>query len=113
MVGAPLDRVATDVLGPLPWTPRGNRYILAVTDYFTRWTEVYAIPDQTASTCAYVLLEEFFMRYGFPLSLHSDQGKNYESQLMAELCEMLEIRKTRTSPGHQQAMDRLNALTGL
>ena len=99
-VGAPLDRVATDVLGPLPWTPRGNRYILAVTDYFTKWTEVYAIPDQSASTCAYILLEEFFMRFGFPLSLHSDQGKNYESRLMAELCEMLEIRKTRTSPGH-------------
>ena len=38
------------------------------------------------------------MRYGFPLSIHSTQGRNYESQIMTEMCKMLEIQKTRTSP---------------
>lgn len=37
--GAPWDLLATDILGPLPVTPRGNRYILGVTDYFTKWIE--------------------------------------------------------------------------
>ncbi len=50
-VGGPLDRLATDVLGPLPETKRGNRYILVVTDHFTRWVEIFPIPDQTAPTC--------------------------------------------------------------
>ena len=47
-VGDPLERVALDVLGPLPESERGNKYILVVADYFTKWTEAYAIPNQEA-----------------------------------------------------------------
>ncbi len=95
-----MDRLATDVLGPLPVTPRGNCYILLVTDHFTKWVEIFPIPDQTAATCADIILNEVIGRFGCPLTLHSDQGKNYESHLFAELCQLLEIRKTRTSPGN-------------
>ena len=96
--GAPWDRLATDILGPLPVTPRGNRYILGVTDYFTKWIEVFPVPNQTAETCANVILNEVICRYGCPLSIHSDQGRNFESDIFQELCQLLEIRKTRTSP---------------
>ena len=99
-VGVPMDRLATDILGPLPLTPRGNQYILLVTDYFTKWVEFFPVPDQTATTCAEVILNEVIARFGCPLNLHSDQGKNYESRVFAELCQLLEIRKTRTSPGN-------------
>ena len=61
LVGAPLDRIGTDILGTLPLTPRGNRYISGVTDYFTKWVEIFTIPDFTAATCAHVLVEEVFM----------------------------------------------------
>ncbi len=96
--GAPLDRLATDVLGPLPETKRGNRYILVVTDHFTKWVEIFPIPDQTAVTCADRILNEVVARYGCPYDLHSDQGRNYESGIFQELCRLLEVRKTRTSP---------------
>ena len=43
-VGAPFDRLSTDYLGPLPPTPRGNRYILLATCAFTKWVEI--IPFQ-------------------------------------------------------------------
>ena len=56
-VGAPLERVALDVLGPLPTTERGNKYILVIADYFTKWTESYSIPDQEAVTVATKLVE--------------------------------------------------------
>ena len=99
-VGAPLDRLATDILGPLPETPRGNKYVLVVTDHFTKWVEVFAIPDQTAQTIANAILDEVIARFGCPLSLHSDQGANFNGELIAELCKLLEIRKTRTSVYH-------------
>lgn len=101
--GAPWDRLATDILGPLPLTPRGNRYILTITDYFTKWVEVFPVPDQTATTCAQLILNEIISRYGCPLSIHTDQGRNYESDLFHELCELLEIKKTRTSPKNPKA----------
>ena len=94
----PLDRLATDILGPFPESTKGNKYILAVTDYFTKWVEIYAILDQSAITCAKVILDEFIGRYGCPYNIHSDQGRNYESTVFTELCRLLEIRKTQTSP---------------
>ena len=96
--GAPLDRLCIDVLGPFPLTPRKNRYILVITDSFSKWVEIHPIPDETASTCARILLNEVICRYGCPLDLHSDQGRNFQSNIFKELCEMLEIRKTRSSP---------------
>ena len=90
-VGAPLDRLSTDVSGPFPLTSRGNRYILTVTDHFTRWVEIFAIPDQTAETCANKIFNDVVARYGCPYELLSDQGRNYESSLFKELCRLLEI----------------------
>ncbi len=78
-------------------TPRKNKYILVVTDHFTKWVEIFAVPDQSAETTARVILNEVIARYGAPLSIHSDKGANYESKIFAELCQLLEIRKTRTT----------------
>lgn len=101
-VGAPIERVAMDILGPLPETDNGNKYVLVVGDYFTKWIESYPLPDQEAETVARVLVQEFICRYGIPRELHSDQGRNFESNVMAEICRMLGIKKTRTCPLHPQ-----------
>ena len=101
-VGGPLDRVATDILGPLPKSAKGNTHILVVTDHFTKWAEILPIKDTTAETCADYLLNEVFARFGTPLTIHSDQGSNYESKIIADLCHLLDTRKTRTSPGRPQ-----------
>ena len=103
VVGAPMERVAVDILGPLPLTDQGNRYLLVAMDYFTKWPEVYPLPDQEASTIARVLVEGFFCRFGLPLELHTDQGGNFESRLFAEVCRLLGIEKTRTTPAYPQS----------
>ena len=97
-VGAPLERVAIDVLGPLTETHQGNQYILVVGDYWTKWMEAYAMEDQQAETVAAKLVDEFVCRFGVPMELHSDQGRNFESAVFQEMCKLLGITKTRTTP---------------
>ena len=72
-------------------------YILVVTDHFTKWVEIVAIPDQSAETTARTILNEVIARFGSPISIHSDLGSNYESRIFRELCDLLEIKKSRTS----------------
>ncbi|KAK2919988.1 hypothetical protein Q8A73_002192 [Channa argus] len=103
LVGAPMERVGMDILGPFPTTKAGNRYILVAMDYFTKWPEAYAVPDQTATTAAQRLVEDMFSRFGVPEELHSDQGRNFKSWLFAEVCQRLGVRKTRTTPLHPQS----------
>ena len=102
-VGVAMERIALDVMGPLPETDSGNKYILVVGDYFTKWTEAYALPNQEAKTVATVMMEEFVCRYGVPLQIHTDQGRNFESALFKEVCRLLNIDKTRTTALHPQS----------
>lgn len=103
LVGAPLERIAIDVLGPLPETEIGNKYLLIAQDYFTKWVEAYALPNQEAVTVAEVLVREFVSRFGVPMVLHSDQGRNFESAVFSEMCALLGVEKTRTTPLHPQS----------
>jgi transposase InsO family protein len=102
-VGAPLDRVAIDVLGELPETSNGNRYLIVISDYFTKWVQAHAVPDYTAYTTAEVFVREFATRMGLPRQLHTDQGGNFESTLFKGVCQLLGIHKTRTTPYHPQS----------
>lgn len=102
-VGGPLERIAVDVVGPLPETNNGNKYILVIGDYWTKWTEAYAVPDQSAETVAKKVVEEFVFRFGIPKELHSDQGRNFESNVFSEMCRLLGIAKTRTTPYRPQS----------
>jgi transposase InsO family protein len=102
-VGYPMERLATDILGEFPVTEKGNRYILVVADYFTKWTEAFPMPNMEAQTVAKLITEEVICRFGTPGCIHSDQGRQYESLLFSEVCKHLQIRKTRTTPYHPQS----------
>lgn len=107
----PIERIATDIAGPFPTSERGNRYILEVGDYFTKFTEAYPVENITAETVADVMFRAWIKRYGCPVEVHSDQGKQYESNLFLELCRMLQINKTRTTPLHPRSdgmIERMN-----
>ncbi|CAK1595807.1 unnamed protein product [Parnassius mnemosyne] len=102
-VGAPWERIAIDVAGPFPETESGNKYFMVEMDYFTKWPEVFAIPNQEASTVADKLVHEVFCRFGVPLEIHSDQGRNFESQIFQETCRVMGTQKTRTTSYHPQS----------
>ena len=99
----PMQRVAVDIVGPFPETDRGNLYVLVAADYFTRWVEAYAIPYQEAATVASKLVDEMFCHFSIPEQLHSDQGRQFESSVMQEVGQILQIHKIRTTPYNPQS----------
>lgn len=66
IVSSPFERVAVDIVRPLPTTTQGNRYMLVIMDYFSKWPEVHAIPNQEATTVAQAMVECWVSRYGVP-----------------------------------------------
>ncbi|KAI8519844.1 hypothetical protein Bbelb_031010 [Branchiostoma belcheri] len=97
----PFQVVATDITY-MPLSSAGNKYVLVVSDVFTKYVNLYPIPKQDAATVADKLFRDFVGQHGVPDQIHSDQGSQFESQLVAELCARLQISKTRTSPYHPQ-----------
>ena len=80
-------------------------------DYFTKWYEAISLPDQRAETTADALLKHWICRFGCPRSIHTDQGRNFESDLLQQLMRRLEINKTRTTSFHPQinaVIERMN-----
>ncbi|KRX14614.1 Retrovirus-related Pol polyprotein from transposon [Trichinella nelsoni] len=75
---------------------------MVVTDYFTRWVEAYALPNQKAETVARKLVQQFVCRFGTPMKLLSDQGTQFQGRLVTELCKLLGIEKIRTTAYHPQ-----------
>ncbi|XP_064647071.1 uncharacterized protein K02A2.6-like [Lineus longissimus] len=95
-----MERLHIDILGPFTPSDKNNVYVLSMIDQFTKWIECAALPQQNAQVVAEELLVRFITTFGCPLHLHSDRGRQFEGQLFQELCRVLEITKTRTTPYH-------------
>ncbi len=109
--GTPLEKVHIDFLGPLPMSKKGNQFILVIVDNFTKWIECLPLPFQTAEITARAAVNGFFARFGYPAQLVSDQGRNFESSLFAEMCRLLHIKKSRTTayrPSANGQAERMN-----
>ena len=72
----PFEVVGVDILGPLPRTVTGNRYIAVMVDRFSRWVELAPVTDITAGTVADAVVDRIVLRYGCPTTLLSDSGRN-------------------------------------
>ena len=101
-----------DILGPFPPSESGNRYVLLMIDQFTKWVEIHAIPDQTAVHTAKIAVDNFFSRFGAPLQIHTDQGKNFDGHVMKALCSLYRITKTTQLHIVPPPMVRLNVTIG-
>ena len=108
----PFHKIGMDVVGPLPTSNKGNKYLLVATDYLTKWPEAMALPDQTASTIAQAYLDLIVCRHGAPETLITDRGRNFTSKLMAELCKLTQTNKVFTTSFHPQTDGLCEKLNG-
>lgn len=97
----PLDLVCMDFLSIEP-DSNNTENVLVITDHYTRYAQAFPTKDQKASTVAKVLLEKYFVHYGLPKRMHSDQGRDFESRLVHEVLSSLGVEKSRTTPYHPQ-----------
>ena len=101
IISEPFSRVAMDLIGPLPKSRSGHRYILVLCDYATRYPEAVPLRNIDAEHVAEELVK-VISRVGIPREILSDQGSNFMSQLLTELYNLLHVKRIRTSPYHPQ-----------
>lgn len=87
----------------MPKTTQGIQLILGLSDHFSRWADALPIPDATVPTLAKILDERVFAYMGLPEQLHSDQGAQFTSNPMVELCLLWRVNKTLTTLYHPQS----------
>jgi len=100
LIETPFQRVSVDLVGPIaPATDRGNRYILTLVDYATRYPEACVLKNIEAETVAEALVT-MFTRVGIPMEILSDQGTQFMSNVMKEVSRLLSMTQLVTTPYH-------------
>ena len=95
-------RIAMDIVGPLSLSRLGNRYVLVICDYGTKYPEAVPLKSIDAKAVAEELMV-IFSRVGIPREILTDQGSNFQAQLLRKLYHLLHIDALRTSPYHPQS----------
>jgi len=98
LMNEPFERVSIDLIGPInPVSNQGNKYILTVVDFATRYPEAIALPNIETETIAEALFG-VFSRIGFPKEILSDRGAQFTSGIMNEVCRLISVKQKFTSP---------------
>ena len=100
-VSSPLELVCMDFLSIEP-DGKGVKDVLVITDHFTKYAIAVPTKNQTAKVVAEALWDNLISIYGWPERLHSDQGRDFQSKVIVELCKIGNITKSRTTPYHPQ-----------
>jgi len=99
-----------DILGSFPTTSSGNKYLIIV-DCFTKWVEAFSLKNIRAKIVAEIFLSQVVSRYGIPLEIYTDQGRNFESKLFLKLMEILGIKRTSLHPQSGQVEQQHQTIT--
>lgn len=101
--GRPFQQVGMDFIGPFTKSKAGNRYIVVITDYHTKWVEAVACPAATAAEAARAFVEQIVLRHGAPEKVISDRGQHFVANLTEEIFRLVGSEHATTTAYHPQA----------
>ena len=93
-----------DILGPLPRTEREKRFLLVITDWFSKLTAVVPLRTTNAYSEAIAFCEAWIFKYGPPESVLTDNSKQFASRFLQSVCQLLGLSNVYTSAYHPQAV---------
>ena len=111
ITSTPFQRVAVDLVGPLPLTKKKNRFILTLVDTCSMWPEAIPLPSIDSRRVADALVQ-IFTRLGFPEQILTDNGSQFTGKLMKEVYEILRVQHITTSVYHPQANGQVERFNG-
>lgn len=84
-----MERITVNILGELPETEEGNRYILVIVDYLTKWMKCFQMKNMSSETVMKTIVEKIVARFGIPSKIHSNQGSQFEGKLFHDMRRLL------------------------
>jgi hypothetical protein len=102
IIPKPFYHIGIDVLGPLPTTLQGNRYIILSVDLFSKWPEAHAVANADALNVCQFLYDDVICRHGVPQEITSDRGSEFCNELLATLYQTYQIKHIKTTAYHPQ-----------
>ena len=108
----PNQLLGIDFCGPFPTISQDNRYVLCLTDYYTKYVVAIALPVGTAAATATAIFTYYICLFGVPRGILSDQGTSFKNQLMHSLSRLLGYHHIFSTPYHPQSngqIERFNS----
>ena len=98
----PFEKCFLDIVGPLPVTQAGSKYILTFQDDLSKYVIATPISDQNAETVARTFVLHVILKYGTPRIVQTDQGTNFVSEVFKATCKLLRIKKIQSTAFHPE-----------
>src|SRR5215469_2852318 len=99
-VKCPFYQIGIDIVGPLPKTPRDNKYIVIAIDYFTKWPEARALKEANAKEVSTFIYEDIICRHGCPQKILLDRESHFNNQMVRELMDKFQVKHGFSTPYH-------------
>lgn len=101
------DKIQMDIVGPLPVTKNGNKYLLTIQDNLTKYSDAIPVATIDATTIALAFANNFICRFGCPKVIHTDQGSNFISHTLKIFCKVFKIRQIKSTAFRPQSLGSL------
>lgn len=103
----PFEVISADTVGPLTKTNNGNRFILTLQCNLSKYVILIPVPTKEANVLAKAIVDNFILTFGSFLQLRTDQGSEYNNEVIEKICKHLEIKHTLSTAYHPQSIGAL------